>query len=142
VPLVSASNAILTVLMVEDSLAVRQAMRAAFEGIPGVRVVGEAEDARRAMRLLRELRPDVLTLDVRLKESYGTEVLRELAKDQMPKKPVIMILTNHVNPYVRSAFRDLGADHFLDKATEFGTACGILERLVAERRNGEARHGS
>src|SRR5947209_746330 len=105
--------------MVEDALPVRQAMRAAFDSIAGARVVGEAEDAPRASRLIRELRPDVVTLDVHLKDGYGIDVLRSMAAQGDKPRPIVIVLTNHVDPHIREACFDLGATHFFDKATEF-----------------------
>jgi DNA-binding NarL/FixJ family response regulator len=130
-----------TLLIIEDALPVRQAMRAAFERIAGVRVAGEAEDATRAIRLLQQLRPDVVTIDVRLKDSFGTDVLRELIKSKSPMKPITVMLTNHVDQHIRSTCKQLGADHFFDKANEFRLACELIERIAARGRRDEVRHG-
>ena len=136
------SHRALSIFIVEDALPVRQAMRAAFECIAGARVIGEAEDAKRATRLIRELRPDVVTLDVRLKDGYGIDVLRAIEAGREGPQPLVMVLTNHVDAHVRDACFELGAAHFFDKATEFPLACDVIAQAAAGRLHHERRHGS
>ena len=59
------------VLVVEDSLTVRNRLREVLEADPGIEVVGEAEDGRRAIELCLALRPDVITLDMMLPVMSG-----------------------------------------------------------------------
>jgi hypothetical protein len=54
---------------------------------------------------------------------------------------VIVVLTNHVEAFVRAACLDLGAHYFFDKASEFGAACDAIGGLAADRRGGECSHG-
>ena len=59
------------VLVVEDSLTVRNRLREVLEADPGIDVVGEAEDGQRAIELCLALRPDVITLDMMLPVMSG-----------------------------------------------------------------------
>ncbi|MDQ6620102.1 MAG: response regulator transcription factor [Pseudomonadota bacterium] len=129
-----------TVLLVEDALPVRQAIRAALDGIPGVRVIGEADNAERAIALVQRLAPDIVTIDVRLRESFGMDLLRELKRSKPRVRPVTIVLTNHVGEHVRQSCAELGADYFFDKALEFNLACDVIGRFVAERTS-ERQHG-
>lgn len=66
------------VLVVDDQTLVRRGLAELLGGVPGIAVVGEAADGEEALRLARELAPDVVLLDVRMPEMSGLEVLGEL----------------------------------------------------------------
>jgi two-component system chemotaxis response regulator CheB len=59
------------VLVVEDSLTVRRRLCEVLAADPGIEIVGEAEDGRRGIELCRDLRPDVVTLDMMLPAMSG-----------------------------------------------------------------------
>jgi two-component system chemotaxis response regulator CheB len=59
------------VLVVEDSLTIRQRLREVLASDPDVEIVGDAEDGKRAIELCRELRPDVVSLDMMLPVMTG-----------------------------------------------------------------------
>jgi two-component system chemotaxis response regulator CheB len=59
------------VLVVEDSVTIRKRLREVLDADPGVEVVGEAEDGKRAIELCESLRPDVITLDMMLPVMSG-----------------------------------------------------------------------
>jgi two-component system chemotaxis response regulator CheB len=67
-------------LVVDDSPTFRAALRLTLEGEPGIAVVGEASDAAEAVRLAHELRPDVVTMDVRMPGRDGIEATREIMR--------------------------------------------------------------
>src|SRR4051812_7125908 len=68
----------LLVVVVEDSTIVRERLIRLLTSIPNVRVVGEAATVSDAIRTVGELRPDVVTLDLRLENGSGLDVLRAL----------------------------------------------------------------
>ncbi len=68
----------LRVLVVDDSLSARRRLVAALESDPGIAVVGQAEDSRRAIALCEALRPDVVTLDMVLHDGDGIEVTEHI----------------------------------------------------------------
>jgi two-component system chemotaxis response regulator CheB len=65
------AGAALRVLVVEDSLTVRRRLCETLAAEPGIEVVGEAEDGRRAIALCQALRPDVVTMDMMLPVMTG-----------------------------------------------------------------------
>jgi two-component system chemotaxis response regulator CheB len=66
------------ILVVEDSLTVRMRIVAALSADPECEVVGEAEDGAQGIALCKSLRPDVMTLDMMLKQSTGLEVTEHI----------------------------------------------------------------
>jgi two-component system chemotaxis response regulator CheB len=97
----------LRILVVDDSVLVRRLLRELLEGEPDVRVVGEAADGREALAMVSELRPDLITLDVRMPVMDGVETTRQI----MAYHPTpILILTTSLSSYdVDITFQMLGA---------------------------------
>lgn len=77
------------ILVVDDSPTARAALRLAFADDPGLQVVGEAADGATATRLVQELAPDLVTMDIYLKAENGLDVAQAI----MAKKatPIIAI---------------------------------------------------
>ena len=74
----------IAVLIVDDHELIREGMRTLLDGEPDMKVVGEAKTANEALALTRRLRPDVVTLDVRLPDRHGVEIcgdIRALSPD-------------------------------------------------------------
>jgi len=66
------------ILLVDDHTIVREGIRALLEKQPDMEVLGEAEDGRMAVRLARELRPDVILMDVAMPNMNGIEATRQV----------------------------------------------------------------
>ena len=76
-------------LVVDDARAFRAVLRAILFSAPGVEVVGEACDGREAVSLVRTLRPDVVTMDVRMPHLDGLEALEEIMR--VAPTPVVVV---------------------------------------------------
>jgi DNA-binding NarL/FixJ family response regulator len=78
------------VVIVEDQTLVRQGLRSLLALAGDIEIVGEAADGEEAVRLIPELRPDVVLLDLRMPKLSGVEVLRQLdASNQLPATLVL-----------------------------------------------------
>lgn len=117
----------LTVFLADDSTLIRERLQTLLAEITGVAVIGEADDGLIAVNSVRELKPDVVVLDISMPGKNGLDVLRELKK--FKPTPCVIILTSHPNPQYREKCLGLGADHFLDKSTDFDRLPGIIKQL-------------
>lgn len=68
----------LTLFLVDDHEVVRIGLRSVFNLTPGLRVVGEAANARSAVKEVLRLKPNVVLMDIRLPDQSGTEAAREI----------------------------------------------------------------
>ena len=102
------------VLIVDDHGIVRQGLRALLTR-PGIQVVGEADSGTKAVEMARTLHPDVILLDIRMKDGDGFQALPQI-KAISPCTSVIM-LTTYANPgYLARAISN-GASGYLSKET-------------------------
>jgi chemotaxis response regulator CheB len=103
----------LRIVTVDDSELMRELLRNTFLPEAHLSLVGTAEDGIEALRLIRELRPDVVVLDIAMPLMDGIEVLREIRKDD--HSTIIIMFTGHVSGTLSGLCRKLGANYFLNK---------------------------
>ena len=90
------------VLLADDQELVRSGFRLILELADGIEVVGEAADGRHAVDLSRELRPDVVLMDVRMPELDGIEATRRLRQAGVDSR-VLVLTTFDLDEYVYAA---------------------------------------
>jgi len=121
-----------TVLVVDDDFRVASVHVGFVEAVAGFRVVGQAGSAAEALRQARDLRPDLVLMDVYLPDGDGLEVVRQLLADPDPATApgaapaVIVISAANDLATVRRAVQ-LGALHYLVKPFGFAE---LAERLT------------
>jgi two-component system response regulator DevR len=115
------------IFLVEDSAIIRERLLRLFEGLGGVEVVGDADSVPEAIAGIVAATPDVVVLDIKLKNGSGIDVLRHI-EDRLPGVTVIMLTNYATGEYRRRCF-EAGAEYFLDKTNEFQKLQGILDRL-------------
>jgi DNA-binding NarL/FixJ family response regulator len=106
-----------SVLIVDDQTMVRESFRAVLSAQPDLTVVGEAGDGAQAVLAVRELRPDVVLMDVRMPVLDGlaaTEKILAESQDSAGGPRVLMLTTFDIDDYVYRALR-CGASGFLLK---------------------------
>jgi NarL family two-component system response regulator YdfI len=101
-------------MVVEDSEAFLLRLRFALNASPSIQVVGFAESADSAIRLLEQNQPDLVLLDLYLKQGSGVDVLRHIHDSGTKVRTLVM--TSEQSGDLQSVCLSLGAYRFLDKA--------------------------
>lgn len=106
----------INILIADDHALLRQGIRKVLELEPDFSVVGETGDGEETLRRVKELKPDVVLLDINMPRLNGLEVARRMRQDQVDSK--ILILTIHDDEsYVVEVIR-AGAAGYLLKDVE------------------------
>ena len=124
------------VLVVDDHQVMRQGIRALLSNDPVWDVCGEAENGRQAVEKTRELRPDLVILDLTMPEMNGLEAARHIR--QIAPDTKIVIFSMHESPQVRKEARDAGADAFVSKSAVAEQLTGTAKKLLAANGGAQA----
>lgn len=121
-------------VIIDDSILLRQRLRTLLSRLGVVDIVGEATTAEEALRICRERRPGIVTVDIALPDRSGLELISELQR--LDPRPFIVVLTNF--PYLRLRVEagELGVDAFLSKSDPPRAIAEAIESQ-ARRRAGE-----
>ncbi|MEV7833046.1 response regulator transcription factor [Streptomyces subrutilus] len=133
------------ILLVDDQPLVRSGLRVLMADDPGLEVVGEAATGAEAVRLARDVHPDVVVMDIRMPGMDGIEATRLITADRAATR-VLMLTTFDEDAHVYGALR-AGASGFLVKdmalddilaavhvvaAGDALIAPGVTRRLIAD----------
>lgn len=118
-----------TVLLSDDQALIRAGFRMILDSAPDLTVVGEACDGAEAIRLARELHPDVVVMDVRMPGIDGIEATATILAEQ-PSARILVLTTFDLDDYAFAALR-AGASGFLLKEA---TASELVNAVVSVAR--------
>ena len=117
-------------LLVDDHSLIRAGVRALVLDIPGYAVVGEANDGSQLLEMVEHLAPDIVLLDISMRETGGLEALQRLKRVRPQSK--VLILSMHTDPALIMQALESGAHGYLLKDT---TATELEHALDALRNN-------
>jgi DNA-binding NarL/FixJ family response regulator len=117
------------IFLVDDHPIVRQGLAQLVNNEPDLVVVGQGEDAYTALRAIREAKPDLVLVDVSLKDSDGIELLKEL-KSQSPDTPALVVSMHDESLYAERALR-AGAGGYVMKQEAPQTLLAAIRTVLA-----------
>jgi DNA-binding NarL/FixJ family response regulator len=110
-------SAPIRILLADDQALLRGTFRLLLDSTPDLEVVAEAGNGREAVKLARELRPDLVLMDIRMPVLDGLEATRLIAAEPELAGVKVLILTTFEDEYVADALR-AGAGGFLGKGVD------------------------
>lgn len=116
------------ILIVDDSEPVRREVRLFFESESGFEVCGEAVDGQDALEKAKELRPDLIVLDLSMPRMSGIEAA-PLLKKILPNTPIVL-LTSHYRAMQGYDARAAGIDAVVQKGEELSKLLSSVENLL------------
>ncbi|WP_137807286.1 response regulator transcription factor [Pseudomonas sp. G(2018)] len=117
-------------LLVDDHSLIRAGVRALVLDLPGYAVIGEANDGSQLLAMVEHLSPDIVLLDISMKQTGGLEALQQLKRVRPQSK--VLILSMHTDPALIMQALESGAHGYLLKDT---TATELAHALEALRNN-------
>ena len=120
-----------TILIVDDHPLVREGLISILKSAAGYEVVGQAGNARNAIRMVKNLKPDLVLLDLALPDKSGIELSREIRNISPPTRILIVSMHSKVE-YIVKAFQ-AGATGYMVKESATEKLLQGIDRVV----NGE-----
>ena len=117
------------ILLVEDDKSVRAALCEYIEKQLGIDVVGQAEDGEAAVRLARELSPDVVTMDISMPGMNGIEATRQITTESPGIKVLGLSMHAHER-FVREMLK-AGASGYVMKDRAYDELADAIRALIA-----------
>jgi DNA-binding NarL/FixJ family response regulator len=117
----------LQILIVDDHEVVRRGLRVLIELHPGWEVCGEAKDGREAVEKARELKPDVVVMDIGMPELNGLEATRQILK--AARRTEVLMLTAHESEQLVREVLEAGAHGYVLKSAAGRDLVNAIEAL-------------
>ncbi len=121
------------VLIVDDSVFMRKAIRSMLAGDPQVEIVGEGRNGKEGLELARRLRPDVITLDIEMPEMDGLACLRRIMSECPTHVIMVSSLTTEGSHAALTALRYGAADIFAKDSSIVSTTLTAIKDELLER---------
>ncbi len=124
------------VLIADDSEAFVERLVTMLADLDGIEIAGRARSVAETARAVRDLKPDVVILDLSMPGGSGVDVLDGMKNDRDP--PTVIVLTNYSHSQYRRKCLQLGARFFFDKSAQFAEVAQVLQGLLRDSSKGRA----
>ena len=122
----------ITVLLVDDHALVRRGFRRLLEDDPGIEVVGEGANGDEAIRLMTELKPQVVVMDAAMPGTGGLEATRKILAT-FPKAAILMLSMHSEETLVRQALNAGARGYVLKNALDLDLAAAVKRVAAGEQ---------
>jgi DNA-binding NarL/FixJ family response regulator len=119
-----------SILIVDDSPAVRRTLRRTLEAVGLWEVCGEAVDGRDAIEKARQFNPDLVVLDLSMPVMNGLQVSRELRR-LLPRVPLVMF-TSFESAHLRGEAIEAGVSSIISKSEPVQNLLNSIQSLLEE----------
>ncbi|MBN2124886.1 MAG: response regulator transcription factor [Deltaproteobacteria bacterium] len=120
------------ILIAEDHTILREGLRALLSAQSDIRVIGEAEDGREAIRSAERLSPDLILMDLSMPRMNGLEAIREIKKGN-PDTRIVVLTVHKTEEYILAAL-DAGADGYLPKDATHSELVMAVQSVLGGKR--------
>jgi DNA-binding NarL/FixJ family response regulator len=121
----------ISVLLVDDHSLVRRGFRRILEDAPDIKVVGEASDGEEAIRLARELRPQLIIMDCALPGVGGLVATRRIL-EKAPETAILMLSMHAEDTLVRQALNAGAKGYILKSAVDMELVTAVHRVMAGE----------
>jgi CheY-like chemotaxis protein len=121
---------IMIIVIADDSSLLRDRIKSLLNGLKEKLVLYEAENGVEALQLIKEKKPDLVILDIRMPEMDGIVVLKKIRELKMKVK--VCMLTNFPYPQYKKKCFEAGADYFLSKNEDFEDIKIVIADMLGE----------
>jgi DNA-binding NarL/FixJ family response regulator len=118
---------IISVMLAEDHMVVRQGLKAMLEAEGDIKIIAEAENGRQAVELAHKLHPAVIIMDIAMPQLNGLEATRRILK-ALPATRIILLSAHKDDAYVEQATA-LGAVGYLIKQTSLDALAKVIREV-------------
>lgn len=121
------------ILLADDSVLILERLREMLSKYRQVEIVGMYKNGNDALAALRNLKPDLAIVDLKMPGLQGLEVLREIRKEDKILK--FILLTLHSSDYYRLMAIHAGSDYFFSKADDFEKVASVVDEMIEKQEN-------
>ncbi len=116
------------ILIADDSEILRDRIKESLKDLNETEIISEAKNGIEALKIMKELKPDFILLDLRMPELNGFEVLKKIRESSY--KPKVCIYTNYAYTQYKKRCMNEGADYFFDKNVDFQEVKNLIAELA------------
>jgi DNA-binding NarL/FixJ family response regulator len=120
------------IVIADDHTILRQGLRALLSSDPNLKVVGEAEDGRDAIRCVENLSPDLALIDLSMPRMNGMEAIRDIKKTN-PQTKIIVLTVHKAEEYILEALKS-GADGYVLKDASHAELMIAINKVLEGKR--------
>ena len=121
----------ITVVIADDHMIVRDGLRSLLERQPDMEVVAEADNGRMALKLVKELSPDVVIMDIGMRELNGIDATRQIVK-MSPGVKVLALSMYSDKRFIKGMFK-AGASGYMLKDSAFNELADAIRVIVEDK---------